>query len=259
MISLKRLKDPVLYSFIVRLVGEDGVVLIERMPDKETTDEGIAEKTEMEIDLVQKILKLLLNKKLVTCRKVKDKKSDSISNLWRLDLDNFDKTLPKLQDPVLYSFIFRQVGDVGVSIIERMDNEETTDERIAEKTEMELNMIRRTLYLLYEKRVATYRRERDEDSGWLTYLWRLNLENFDEILTAELQKFAEILERRLEFEDNLFYICTADGPCCRLMFDDAVEIEFTCPECGTPLEHFNSQFLQERIGNHLTRIRAKVG
>ena len=168
-------------------------------------------------------------------------------------------SLKKLKDPVLYSFIVRLVGEDGVDVIERMQDEETTDERIAEKTERELNLVRRTLYLLYEKRIATYRRERDEDSGWLTYLWRLNLDNFDEILTSELQKFADILERRLEFEDNLFYICTAEIPCCRLMFDAAVEIEFKCPECGEPLEHFDSQLLKDRIESHLTLIRAKVG
>jgi transcription initiation factor TFIIE subunit alpha len=168
-------------------------------------------------------------------------------------------SLKKLKDPVLYTFIFRLVGDEGVDVIERMKEKETTDERIAEDTEVELNLVRRTLYMLYEKRLATYRRERDEDSGWLTYLWRLNLDNFDEILKSELCKFADIIESRLKFEENLFYICTTEPPCCRLLFDDAVEIEFTCPMCGAPLEHFDSQQRQELIRDHLTRIRAKVG
>ena len=78
--------------------------------------------------------------------------------------------LKRLKDPVLKCFVVRLVGDEGADIVERMQDEETTDERIAEKTEFELNKVRRTLYMLYEKRLATYRRERDEDSGWLTYL-----------------------------------------------------------------------------------------
>ena len=167
--------------------------------------------------------------------------------------------LQRLKDPVLQSFVMRLVGDFGIEVVERMPEQETTDEKIAESTGIELNKVRRTLYLLYENRLATYRRERDEDSGWLTYLWRLDLENFDDILRAEVCKLAEILQRRLEFEDNVFYICTAHNPCCRVLFDDAVEKEFSCPMCGAPLDYFDSQRIQDRIEVQLEIIRAKVG
>jgi len=166
--------------------------------------------------------------------------------------------LQRLKDPVLRSFVLRLVGDFGVEVVERMPGQETTDERVAEATGIELNKVRRTLYLLYENRLATYRRERDEDSGWLTYLWRLELDNFYDIMLAEVRKLADILERRMEFEENVFYACTSEPPCCRVLFGDAVESEFRCPMCGAPLDYFDGQHIQRRIQTQLNVIREKV-
>lgn len=115
-----------------------------------------------------------------------------------------------------------------------MPEGEVTDEKIAQATGVLLNIVRRTLFILYENRLAGYRRERDTDSGWLTYLWKLDLSNLNRQLELEAKKLLKNLKTKLEYEkDKVFYICEKqDG---RFLFEIAAEMEFKCPFCGGEL------------------------
>ncbi len=117
-----------------------------------------------------------------------------------------------------------------------MPKGEVTDEKIAEVTGVLLNIVRRTLFILYENRLAMYRRERDTDSGWLTYLWKLDLDNIESQLELESKKLLRNLKAKLEFEqDRVFYVCEKqDG---RFLFEQAAELEFKCPICGGELRY----------------------
>ncbi len=117
-----------------------------------------------------------------------------------------------------------------------MPKGEVTDEKIAEATGVLLNIVRRTLFILYENRLAVYRRERDTDSGWLTYLWKLDLDNVESQLELESKKLLRNLRAKLEFElDKVFYLCEKqDG---RFLFEQAAELEFKCPICGGELRY----------------------
>lgn len=121
-------------------------------------------------------------------------------------------------------------------MVKNMPKGEVTDEKIAEATGVLLNIVRRTLFILYENRLAVYRRERDSDSGWLTYLWKLELGNLNSQLELEAKKLLKNLKTKLEFEeDKVFYICEKkDG---RFLFEQAAELEFICPICGGELQY----------------------
>jgi len=128
----------------------------------------------------------------------------------------------------------RLVGENGMEMIERMPDGEVTDEQVAEASEVLLNIVRRTLFILYENKLAICRRERDANSGWLTYLWHLDMSDIEPQLVKEKKKLTRNLQTRFEFEeDNVFYVCP-DG-CVRLLFADATEHEFLCPMCGEDL------------------------
>ncbi|MDP2845907.1 MAG: transcription factor, partial [Candidatus Methanoperedens sp.] len=113
-----------------------------------------------------------------------------------------------LKDPVIKGYLINLVGEEGFKVVNNMPAGEITDEKIAEATGVLLNIVRRTLFILYENRLAAYRRERDSDSGWLTYLWQLDLENLNHQLGLESKKILKNLKAKLEFEeDKVFYIC----------------------------------------------------
>lgn len=103
--------------------------------------------------------------------------------------------------------------------------------------------MRRTLFILYENKFAIVVRERDSNSGWLTYLWHLDFSDIEHQLMREKKRLLRNLKTRLEFEENhVFYVCPQG--CVRLLFDEATETEFLCPMCGEDLVYYdNSRFV----------------
>lgn len=139
-----------------------------------------------------------------------------------------------------------------------MPKGEVTDEKIAEVTGVLLNIVRRTLFILYENRLAFYRRERDSDSGWLTYLWQLDLSNMNSQLELEAKKLLKNLKAKLEFEqDKVFYVCEKqDG---RFLFDVAVELHFKCPNCGGELKYQDNEPVIKALKKRISELEKLTG
>jgi len=159
-----------------------------------------------------------------------------------------------LKSKAVKGYIRKLVGDEGIVVVEKMleavPDREVTDEKVAEISGINLNLVRKTLYILYENHLAIYRRERDKDSGWLTYLWKLDLDNAEHMLRNETRKLIRKLERRLDFENNEFFVCEEEPPH-RILFDYAMEANFVCPVDESPLMHYDNtvekQALRQRI------------
>lgn len=160
-----------------------------------------------------------------------------------------------VEETIHKAYLQKLVGDEGVRIVENIPNEEITDEHLAELTGISLNTVRRTLYLLYEHRLAIYRRKRDPDSGWLTYLWQLCPGNFDKALESEAKRLLRKLDERLAYEkNNIFYACV-EG-CARFIFDEASEANFVCPFCQSSLEYMENVKVIEAIEKQIRRLSA---
>ncbi len=142
-------------------------------------------------------------------------------------------------------------GEDGVAVALVLANHfELTDEQIAEKTGIKINNVRKVLYTLFDNQLVSYRRIRDRSTGWFVYLWRLNRENIESLVNLKKQLVLEKLKIRLDFErKHMFFYCPNDG--IRVTFEDAVELEFKCPQCGQPLQPYNNKpiidFLEKRV------------
>ena len=161
-------------------------------------------------------------------------------------------TLVEFNDKVISGYLTSLVGEEGLKMIGDMPEGDVTDEEIAAKSGVLLNTVRRTLFILYENKFAICRRERDSNSGWLTYLWHLNFSDIEHQLMREKKKLLKNLKIRFEFEeDNVFYMCPQG--CVRLLFNEATQTEFLCPMCGEDLAYYdNSRFvgvLKKRVGD----------
>ncbi|MCS4541965.1 MAG: transcription factor [Euryarchaeota archaeon] len=147
-----------------------------------------------------------------------------------------------LRDPTIVDYLQNVAGEEGLIIVRALrGKKEATDEQLAEKTGLKLNVVRRTLYKLYENRLAAYRRIRKKDSGWLTYIWHLDLFNAIYQLNSQKENVIGQLRKQLEFEKQheILFVCAsnngAEGDCSRLPFTTAFEHNFTCPNCGGAL------------------------
>ncbi len=158
---------------------------------------------------------------------------------------------------VIIGFLTQLVGEEGVRVITNLPEGEVTDEKIAEITGVEIQIVRRTLYILYESRLAVYRRERNKESGWLTYLWKVDLHEIDLTLEVEMRKLSCNLQKRLEFErNNVFYICDEEH---RVLFDSATEENFMCLNCGKVLRYQDNGDLINALEGRVGEIQAVLG
>jgi transcription initiation factor TFIIE subunit alpha len=132
----------------------------------------------------------------------------------------------------------------SIPIIQCLLNGKTTDEEIAEATEIRLNIVRKILYKLYDAGVASYKRSKDPETQWYIYNWRFEENKIMEIIMDQQEKYSQEISQSLEYEEeNMFFVCP-NG--CRYNFDEASEHNFTCPECDCRMEfQDNSTIIHE--------------
>ncbi len=177
--------------------------------------------------------------------------------------------------PLLRTFLFVIGGDIAIEVgIELLNSEEKdiTDEGITENIKariknldpeisfeedglevLKLNTVRKTLYKLYNGKLAQFRRIRDKSTGWFIYYWWHEFDLFEEILMEKKRLIETKLRERLKFEENnYFFVCkNCQDSTLKFDFDTAFELNFKCPKCGNPLEAQDNQeliqFLKEKI------------
>ena len=89
-------------------------------------------------------------------------------------------------------------GEDAVRVVEALKGvHEITDNEIADKTQMRLNLVRKALYRLYDHSLVALRRPRDKETGWFIYHWRLQPDQFGGFITNLKLHILEKLRARL--------------------------------------------------------------
>ena len=132
-------------------------------------------------------------------------------------------------------------GELSVEIVEfLLENGENTSEfLIAEKLEVPINAIRKTLYILQENNLVTSMRKKDKKKGWYIYYWTFDNIQAKTLVTRMKEERINNLKRRLDLEQNSKYL-TCKRKCMRLTFERALENSFACPECSKTLQAVNN-------------------
>lgn len=140
-----------------------------------------------------------------------------------------------MPDVALVAATRELLGEDAVKLIEILsEKEETTDDELIQKTGMKLNNLRKILYQLFDQNLVSYRRVRDKEAGWFKYYWKINPTGLNILLNSKKRKILLKLKERLDYEtNNIFFACPTHNT--RYVFDDAMEINFQCPICGSKL------------------------
>jgi transcription initiation factor TFIIE subunit alpha len=164
-----------------------------------------------------------------------------------------------LCDEAIYAYLLRLIGEEGIDLIRKFPRErEWSDEDLAAETAINLNSVRHTLYTLYEKRLAEYRRIKNNETGWLTYLWQLRFDRINDAMRDEMVYILEKLKAREKFEEeNDFYICKTCGII--FTFTQAVDRNFACPECDEPMGHFDNEVLLNALKRRIENLEETLG
>jgi len=151
----------------------------------------------------------------------------------------------KIDSEVFKSVVQELVGEEAIDVVTMLkEKDEATDDEISQKLEIRLNIIRKTLYKLYDNHLADFRRIRDKSTGWFVYFWKLKPERMLDLVKNKKLMVLKKLQERLEYEkNNVFYQCNDGHP--RYTFEEAVEITFQCQECQKPLENIqNTEYIK---------------
>ena len=152
---------------------------------------------------------------------------------------------------IVREYFRKMIGEEGLKIMETVPEEEITDEEIAKLSDAKLTSVRKVLYTLYENRIAEYRTERDDNSGWITYLWRFNRDNIIKIMEEEAEGMLKGLKSQLEEErKGVFYQCN----CQRILFEEAAAKDFRCDECGSNFEYVDNGDLIKELEEKIEEI-----
>ena len=150
-------------------------------------------------------------------------------------IDNLIRALELPQEDIQFiaDNIRETVEETIIPIINALDEGIETDEEIAEKTGIKLNIVRKILYKLYDLKIANYKRSKDPETQWYTYSWKFDEEELirqiNEECEAELSELNATLENE---ENNMFFVCPQGHV--RYNFDTASDEEFLCV-CGEEL------------------------
>lgn len=159
----------------------------------------------------------------------------------------------RLTNKLVNETIMETVGEMALPIVDFLKNRKNISEFIiSEKTEIEIHGVRHILYALQKLNLATYKRKKDSKKGYYISYWTFHPKRVKEVITElRKEKLVKLKERlaREEANKNCFFIC--QNACARLDFEQATNVEFKCPECGSLLiQQDNSRtidYLKEQI------------
>ena len=145
-------------------------------------------------------------------------------------------------------------GSEAIDIVSFLKGKNNVSEfDIAESLKIDIKIVRILLYRLFKYNLVSSTRKKDKKKGWYIYYWTLNTNQIKHVF-LDIQKHKLIrLKERLDREKNsLFFIC--ENKCIRLNFDQAVNFNFKCPECGSLMRQENNQKKIEHIKKEIKTL-----
>ncbi|MFQ5815527.1 MAG: transcription factor E [Candidatus Hydrothermarchaeaceae archaeon] len=162
-----------------------------------------------------------------------------------------------LKDKDVKQFLLNMIGEEGLDVVKSVVGRECTDEVIAEETGLKLNVVRKSLYKLYDYRLASYLRTKDKEIGWYIYTWKLDLSKISDILKERKRSMLEELTNRLEFETtNVFFSCGRDNT--KVPFSVASENDFKCPQCNEIMDYADNRSVVVHLEREIKRLKKEI-
>lgn len=149
------------------------------------------------------------------------------------------------------AYVAQMSGPEGLRIADALlSRKEATDSELAEELGEKPSHIRKVLYDLYEARIAEYHKEKDKETGWLTFYWQIRPDHAAGNILERAKRDLATLRQALDYEQtHEFFVCPQGAE--RFDFGRATEHDFHCPEHGAILQQHDN-------GNELEQLRQRV-
>lgn len=150
------------------------------------------------------------------------------------------------------------VGDDVLPLVKKLRSKENISEfKLADQLKEDIKRVRNMLYRLYDVNLVSFTRKKDKKKGWYIYYWTFKPEQVKFLYKKIKENRLERLKEKLEKEQNeQFFICKNE--CVRLNFDQAVNFEFHCPECGELVEQIDISKDIEEMKKKIDKIKKEL-
>ena len=138
----------------------------------------------------------------------------------------------RLSNKIIEATIVDVAGEDVLPLVKFLGNKKNISEfKIADSIKKEINQTRNMLYRLHEANLVSFIRKKDKKKGWYIYYWTFRPKMIRHLIVI-LRKgnMAKLKDRLAREKSSHFFIC--QNKCIRLDFDQAMNFEFKCPECG---------------------------
>ncbi len=149
-------------------------------------------------------------------------------------------------------------GEDVMPLVNALKNKKNVSEfKLAEKLEEEINITRNMLYRLYHSNLVSFVRRKDKTKGWYIYYWTFKNKQVKFLVKSLRKQRLEKLKERLEREsDGQFYMCNTK--CMRLSFEQAVDFNFKCPECGNLMEEHDNNKTKDNLKEEIKKLEKEL-
>ena len=149
-------------------------------------------------------------------------------------------------------------GPLGIQVYKQLKNKEDVNEfLIAEKLKLPINQLRNIMYKFDNYNLISSTRKKDRKKGWYIYFWTFNLGKAKEIVVKLKKERIAFLTRKLEEEQGEdFFICPKK--CTRLGYEEAMENNFKCTECGFLLEQEDNRKIINRMKKEIKELEQEL-
>jgi len=164
----------------------------------------------------------------------------------------------KISQKVIDTVIKETVGEDALPLVQALKNRKNVSEfKLTENINRQINETRNMLYRLYHQNLVSFTRKKDKKKGWYIYYWTFNAKRIKFLLKSLKTTRIEHLQERLGREKGHdFYTCNSS--CMRLEFDQAINFNYKCPECGELMDLQNNHKMIQRISSEITSLKKEL-
>lgn len=156
------------------------------------------------------------------------------------------------------SVIAEVAGTDVIPLVRALKNKQNISEfKLAKMINTEINLTRNMLYRLFDHHLVTFIRKKDKQKGWYIYYWTFNIKRIQYLVRSLQKTKLEKLRERLRREQSEnFFLCPDN--CVRLDFEQSVNFEFKCLECGKLLQQEDNRQKIEQISQEIIVLEKEV-
>lgn len=140
-----------------------------------------------------------------------------------------------LYNPLVTDYLKTNFGENSIKVISAA-MEEMTDDAIAARCKLKVAEVRAILNKLYNYKMAEYKRIKDRDTGWFSYIWKIDVSNILNIIKEQTTDRIGELDKTMEkISTEFVYYCPQCSKTNLISFDLAADLMFRCPNCENKL------------------------